>query len=259
MELPGDALFSKFTFFQGLDEIGNDITRYQYANKNELLEKALMTPGCVACNTLGYCKYAVSNLQPSPYFGYGDGIYILNEPNAIIQEPQTKNLCNLKDIVNQDSNILNPIFVEIGSYDGDNIQAALDLGFKKVYSIAKSPVYYKICTARFQGNNNVIIQLGGHFLANILQNIDENDIYGITFWVSTTCYYATEMTSTITDIYNTSLKQELACIRQFIRPNYVIIVDNFEPLINIEVELDEMHPESKTYKLNAAIINYSKK
>ena len=43
------------------------------------------------------------------------------------------------------------IFVETGTYKGDSVQDALDLGFKVVISVEKNKTFYQECFKRFNG------------------------------------------------------------------------------------------------------------
>jgi hypothetical protein len=75
----------------------------------------------------------------------------------------------------------NKIFIETGSLIGDAIQAALDSGFKTVYSIEIAKYFYDICVDRFRYNDNVHLILGdsGKELSRLLTMIKES----ATFWL----------------------------------------------------------------------------
>lgn len=54
----------------------------------------------------------------------------------------------------------NPVFIETGTYQGDAVQLALDLGFKEIHSIEIDPQRYNACVQRFKGNPKVHLHLG---------------------------------------------------------------------------------------------------
>ena len=76
---------------------------------------------------------------------------------------------------------VNHILVETGTYRGDSAQEALDVGFKKVYSIELDDGRYEKCVKRFAGNPNVHIFHGDtlDLLPKILELVDEQ----ATFWL----------------------------------------------------------------------------
>lgn len=89
-----ETVENKFVFIPFLDEIGNDLGRFDSNDLRRLMQKALDTPDCVGFNTLGFLKSKITNLQPSRYFGEHDGIYILRDeyrrgPTKI--EPESRN------------------------------------------------------------------------------------------------------------------------------------------------------------------------
>jgi hypothetical protein len=75
----------------------------------------------------------------------------------------------------------NPIFIETGAALGDGIQAAIDAGFKKIYSIEIDPFFYEHCKDRFKELTDVHIILGDSdgCLEKLLETINEP----ITFWL----------------------------------------------------------------------------
>lgn len=54
-------------------------------------------------------------------------------------------------------NYPNNIVIETGTYKGDGVQAALDAGFAKVYSIEVSPELHAESKARFKGQDQVVL------------------------------------------------------------------------------------------------------
>jgi len=83
--------------------------------------------------------------------------------------------------VNTFSRYPNPFFIETGSYYGDSIQQALDLGFKKVISFELSPKLAQSCKTRFENDDRVKIIEGdsGKILGDILSLVHEP----VTFWL----------------------------------------------------------------------------
>lgn len=66
-----------YIFLERLDQIGNDcfvaerhMAKYDYEAMADSVE------GCVAFNTLGFFKNAITELKVSPYFSQADGIYV---------------------------------------------------------------------------------------------------------------------------------------------------------------------------------------
>ena len=75
----------------------------------------------------------------------------------------------------------NDYFVETGTYEGDTTEFALNNGFKNVYSIELSDVFYYNCVKKFLNNKNVKIFKGNsrYDLYKIISNINSQ----ITFWL----------------------------------------------------------------------------
>ena len=75
----------------------------------------------------------------------------------------------------------NDYFVETGTYEGDTTEFALNNGFKNVYSIELSDVFYYNCIKRFIYNPNVKIFKGNsrYDLYKMISNINSQ----ITFWL----------------------------------------------------------------------------
>lgn len=76
---------------------------------------------------------------------------------------------------------LNPVFIESGSFFGDGIEAALQAGFKEVYSIELSPHLHEHCKNRFLSNPHVHLYEGDSavVLKEILNQLDDR----ATFWL----------------------------------------------------------------------------
>jgi len=73
-------------------------------------------------------------------------------------------------------------FIETGSYRGDSIKVAIELGFKEIFSIELHPEHYQHCVDRFSEQKNVKLFLGdsGIILSQILK---DNPNTNFTFWL----------------------------------------------------------------------------
>jgi len=72
-------------------------------------------------------------------------------------------------------------FIETGTYEGDGVQLALNLGFKNVRSIEICKEYFEKCAIRFQGLPNVSLFYGDSsvVLPRILESLNGE----ATFWL----------------------------------------------------------------------------
>lgn len=79
------------------------------------------------------------------------------------------------------SQFFNYYFVETGTFGGNAVQKALDVGFKEVRSIEYDIDNYKYSAERFKNNKNVRLYLGSSAtdLWNMIKNINQP----ITFWL----------------------------------------------------------------------------
>lgn len=114
----------------------------------------------------------------------------------------------------------NPVFVESGSYYGDGIQAAIDAGFKTIYSIELDPALYMHCINRFKDNEFVNILFGdSHLILDYLLN-KVND--RVTFWLDG--HWAGPGTSQ--GKYESPLVQELQAIGRHYLKDHTILIDD---------------------------------
>lgn len=69
----------------------------------------------------------------------------------------------------------NDTFIETGTFNGGGVRVALDAGFKYIYSIEVSPVFYNKAVNLFNGIDNVELWLGDsiYVLPAILASIDK--------------------------------------------------------------------------------------
>ena len=118
------------------------------------------------------------------------------------------------------SKYLNNIFIETGTYHGDGVQAALDAGFKKVYSIELGESLYFNCLKRFRDNKNVFLLNGDSIdtLPFILDNINEP----VTFWLDS--HYSG--VDTVQGKSNTPLLEELEIIKNHHIKTHTILIDD---------------------------------
>jgi hypothetical protein len=114
----------------------------------------------------------------------------------------------------------NKIFVETGSYAGDGIQAALDSGYNRVYSIELSIPHYNDCKKKFENHCNVYLINGDScdILESVIKDIDEN----ITFWLDG--HYSCG--NTAKGKYLSPLMQELDAIKSHTVKTHTIIIDD---------------------------------
>jgi len=118
------------------------------------------------------------------------------------------------------SKYLNPVFIESGTYYGDGVQAALDAGFKTVYSIELDGKLYLHCEDRFKDNENVHIIFGDSHLEldNLLSEINSP----VTFWLDG--HWAGDGTSR--GKYESPLVQELEAIGRHHIKSHTILIDD---------------------------------
>ncbi len=126
----------------------------------------------------------------------------------------------------------NKWFIESGSYQGGGIQAAIDCGFEKIYSIEILPQYYQICSDRFFGYNNVKVILGDSTIlfSEILKDVDSS----ATFWLDAHfCSYDGKRNQKDYLALTTSLEKELLAIKEHPIKTHTILIDDVR-LLNTE-------------------------
>jgi GR25 family glycosyltransferase involved in LPS biosynthesis/GT2 family glycosyltransferase len=90
----------KFEFKAGLDQISNDCYYHPHKSIEEMMAIALEDPNCAGFNTLGFFKYAITNLEPSRYFKNTDGVFIKKNilknlaPKSNSDKTRVKMLCD---------------------------------------------------------------------------------------------------------------------------------------------------------------------
>ena len=131
---------------------------------------------------------------------------------------------------------LRPVFVETGSYHGESIQSALDVGYSRVYSCELSPIYHKLCQERYAGNERVQLLFGSSpdCLARTLPMFDTP----VTFWLDAH-HSGGDTAGTAKD---TTVLQEIAAIGQWQhRHDSAIIIDDANRFSNRESWMDNVH------------------
>ena len=116
---------------------------------------------------------------------------------------------------------LNPVFVETGSYKGDGIALALNMGFKEVRSVEKDEELAKEVAKRFVGASNVKLYQGdsAKLISIMLQDIVED----VTFWLDSHPF------ESHLELENIPLMEELEAIRIFVERTHrrvVVMVDD---------------------------------
>lgn len=114
----------------------------------------------------------------------------------------------------------NNVFIETGTFMGNAISMALEVGFKEVYSIELSPTLYQYCDNRFKNFNNVHLFLGdsSNDLEKILSLVHEK----ATIWLDG--HYSGSHTA-MGDI-NCPILQELQQIAKHPIKNHTILIDD---------------------------------
>ena len=90
----------KFEFKAGIDQIGHDCYYRPHKSIEEMMAIALEDPNCAGFNTLGFFKYAITNLEPSRYFKNTDGVFIKKNilknlaPKSNSDKTRVKMLCD---------------------------------------------------------------------------------------------------------------------------------------------------------------------
>lgn len=138
----------------------------------------------------------------------------------------------------------NSFFVETGCHLGNGIKNALGAGFKYIYSIELSPMFYNKCRNKFAKNKNVVLVLGdsSEKLFSVIENIKEP----ITFWLDG--HYSGG--NTARGKYESPLIQELEQIKRHPINNHIIIIDDMREWVD--------HNEFKHYDIYTALKEINK-
>ncbi len=116
------------------------------------------------------------------------------------------------------SYVYNDIFIETGTYHGDGIMLALQVGFKEIHSIEYSSLLYGKACIKFRPHNDVKLYLANssRILPGILQDIQEP----VTFWLDAH-----------DNQYNSPLLDELDVIAQHAVKEHTILIDDVDDFI----------------------------
>jgi len=112
------------------------------------------------------------------------------------------------------------VFVESGSFMGDAIQTALNVGFEKVLSVELADKFYNICKIRFANEPRVTLFFGDVELVlwDMIKDIDEQ----ITFWIDG----HESGGDTACGIHGDPCQQELEIIQRHHRKDHIILIDD---------------------------------
>ncbi|HXF28693.1 MAG TPA: hypothetical protein VN457_02500 [Chlamydiales bacterium] len=114
----------------------------------------------------------------------------------------------------------NKYFVETGTFMGDGLQLALNLGYPILHSIEISPTHYQKAKKRFSKNKNVHLWLGdsSKILVDVLRQIDAP----ATFWLDG--HYSGGDTSKGETM--SPLLRELAAIKNHPIKTHTLLIDD---------------------------------
>jgi len=115
---------------------------------------------------------------------------------------------------------LNSNFIETGCYLGSGIQAAIDVGFKKIYSIELSDIFFERCSRQFNTKKHVKIIKGDSAIAlgPLLSQIQEET----TFWLDG--HFSGD--GTARGLFLTPLLEELRQIKEHHIKTHTILIDD---------------------------------
>lgn len=138
------------------------------------------------------------------------------------------------------------LFIETGTFTGNGVEQALELGFKYVISIELSERYYNLASERFQFHPRVKIIRGDSYkvLPRILKNIDCQ----CTFWLD--AHYSGS--DTAVGDYNSPLLYELDAIRNHHIKTHTILIDDLRCWTKDtnHFEYDKTDPRSNGFDVN---------
>ena len=137
----------------------------------------------------------------------------------------------------------NDYFIETGTYQGETVDIALNNGFKNVYGMELSNVFYENCVKRFIYNKNVkIFKCNSRYdLYKIISNINRK----ITFWLDSHCYVAPDVGFLLCPILH-----ELEQIKNHHIKTHTIMVDAIRLMNGIHFEVRKEQIEKKILDIN---------
>ena len=141
------------------------------------------------------------------------------------------------------------VFVETGTWTGDTVQKALDIGFKEIKTIELSVEHFNNACQRFKNNLNVSLYNGdsSEQLQNIIYDISDK----IVFWLD--AHYSggdTALGKQICPLY-----AELDVISKHKRNDHIILIDDIRDVHNcyMRVTLNDLIQKIKSINSNYKI------
>jgi len=136
----------------------------------------------------------------------------------------------------------NNVFVETGSGDGSAIQIAANAGFREIYSIELSPVWYKHCQQKFKvfGNVKLIFGDSRFALEQVINKIHEP----ITFWLDAHCSGGETAGGDIIPIFD-----EIKIISRHKIKTHTIAIDDMRCCNNQDEMIKELLLINSDYKI----------
>lgn len=115
-------------------------------------------------------------------------------------------------------------FIETGALKGEGVQAAVDAGFLKIFSIEFYEPRFNRCVARFKNNCNVSMLRGNSpdVLKDMLPGINER----VLFWLDAHYGIKPETNNPIPLTETQPLLQELETIKAHPIKNHTILIDD---------------------------------
>jgi hypothetical protein len=141
-------------------------------------------------------------------------------------------------------------FIETGSYRGDSIKIAIELGFKEIFSIELHPEHYQHCVDRFSEQKHVKLFLGDSAVV-LSQILKDNPNTNFTFWLDG--HFSGPHTAQGEKA--SPLMEELESILSRKIENEIIYIDDMRLYKNFDKQLNEesIISMAKKYKPNANI------
>lgn len=114
---------------------------------------------------------------------------------------------------------MNPVFIETGTYQGNTVQKAVELGFQTIYSIEVDPALHEAAVERFRGVKQVRLLCGDtvDVLPQVLRELDQP----ATFWLD-----AHAISPQYVGEHPVPIMMELAMIAEHPIRNHCILIDD---------------------------------
>lgn len=147
----------------------------------------------------------------------------------------------------------NDVFVETGTWTGDGVEKACQVGFREIHSIEVQESVYRSACKKFKNFNNIILYLGdsGEILANVIKDINKR----ITFWLDA---HDANLKKEVK--YNkTPLLFELEAISRHPIKNHTIIIDDIDDFEQYGTSIEFVTEFLKLINLQYCIEKYQTK